>query len=179
MALTATVYNFEVELADSDRGVYESLALRLALHPSESIDHLWTRTLAYLLEYEDGLEFSRGISAGEEPAIWSRDAGGAIKRWIEVGTPDAARLHKAAKAAERVAVYTHRESAALRQLAGKRIHHSADIPLYALDRQGLAALEELLDRRLRLALVVSGGRLYIDLAGRQITMDVTEHRLDG
>ncbi len=179
MALTATVYNFEVELADGDRGVYESLALRLALHPSEAIDHLWTRTLAYLLEYEDGLEFSRGISAGEEPAIWSRDAAGAIRRWIEVGTPDAARLHKAAKAAARVAVYTHRESAALRQLAGRRIHRGADIPLYALDRQGLAALEELLDRRLRFALVVSGGRLYIDLAGRQITMDVTEHRLAG
>jgi uncharacterized protein YaeQ len=179
MALTATVYNFDVELADSDRGVYESLALRLALHPSESIDHLWTRTLAYCLEYEPGLEFSRGISAGDEPAIWSHDAGGAVKRWIEVGTPDAPRLHKAAKTAQRVAVYTHRAAAALRQLAGKQIHRGAEIPLYAIDRPALDALAELLDRRLRIQLVASGGRLYIDVAGRQVTADVTEHRLDG
>jgi uncharacterized protein YaeQ len=179
MALTATVYNFDVELADSDRAVYESLALRLALHPSESIDYLWTRTLAYCLEYEPGLEFSRGISAGDEPAIWSHDAGGAIKSWIEVGTPDAPRLHKAAKAAQRVAVYTHREAAALRQLAGKQIHRAAEIPLYAFSRQALSELEALLDRRLRIQLVVSGGQLYIDVAGRQITAAVTEHRLDG
>ncbi len=179
MALTATVYNFDVELADSDRGVYESLALRLALHPSESIDYLWTRTLAYCLEYEPGLEFSRGISAGNEPAIWSHDASGAVKSWIEVGTPDAPRLHKAAKAAQRVAVYTHREAAALRQLAGKSIHRGAEIPLYAFSPQALAELAEVLDRRLRIQVVVSGGRLFIDVAGRQITCDVTEHRLDG
>src|ERR1700761_376378 len=116
MALTATIHQFEIELADSDRGVYETLALRLALHPSESAEHLWLRTLAYCLEYEDGLEFSRGVSAGDEPALWSHDPGGPLRKWIEVGAPDAARLHKAAKAAERVAVYTCRPSATLRQL---------------------------------------------------------------
>jgi uncharacterized protein YaeQ len=67
MALTATIYNFEIELADSDRHVYESLNLRLARHPSESEDYLVTRLLAYLLEYAEGIEFSRGVSSRTNP----------------------------------------------------------------------------------------------------------------
>src|SRR5215210_8461686 len=105
MALGATVYNFDVELADSDRQVYETLAVRMARHPSESEEYLVTRLLAYLLEYTGGIEFSRGVSDPDEPAIAVRDLTGAITTWIEIGTPDAARLHKASKTAARVAVY--------------------------------------------------------------------------
>ena len=62
MALGAIVYNFDVELADADRHVYESLALRVARHPSESEEYMLARLLAYLLEFEKGIEFSRGVS---------------------------------------------------------------------------------------------------------------------
>src|SRR5918999_2002196 len=124
MALGATIYNFDIELADTDRNVYESLALRVARHPSESEEYLVARLLAYLLEYTEGIEFSRGVSDPDEPAIVVRDLTGAISTWIEVGTPDAARLHKASKAARRVAVYTHKDPAQfLKQLAGEKIHH--------------------------------------------------------
>src|SRR5687767_11708414 len=87
--LTATLYNFDVELADSDRQVYESLALRVARHPSESEEYLVTRVLAYLLEFTEGIDFSAGISTPDEPAIAVRDLTGAIATWIEIGTPDA------------------------------------------------------------------------------------------
>src|SRR5688572_17111025 len=97
MALTATFYNFDVELADNDRSGYESLALRVAQHPSESDEYLIARVLAYLLEYREGIEFSRGVSEPEEPAISIRDLTGRITTWIEIGTPDSTRLHKAAK----------------------------------------------------------------------------------
>ena len=98
MALGATLYNFDVELADSDRHVYESLALRVAQHPSESDEYLIARVLAYLLEFAEGIEFSRGVSDPDDPTIAIRDRTGAITTWIDVGTPDAARLHKASKA---------------------------------------------------------------------------------
>src|SRR5688572_18431649 len=111
MALGATIYNFDVELADTDRNVYDSLALRVARHPSESEEYLVARLLTYLLEYAEGIEFSRGVSDPDEPAIAVRDLTGAIKAWIDIGTPDAARLHKASKAAARVAVYTHKDPA--------------------------------------------------------------------
>lgn len=67
MALQATIFNFDIELADGDRGVSESLSLRVARHPSESEDHLIARLLAYLLEFVDGLAFSRGLSEPDEP----------------------------------------------------------------------------------------------------------------
>ncbi|MFL6280444.1 MAG: YaeQ family protein, partial [Vicinamibacterales bacterium] len=89
MALQATVYNFDVELTDHDRGVYESLPLRVARHPSESEDFLVARVLAYLLEYAEGIAFSRGVSDPDEPAIGIRDLTGAIIAWIDIGTPDA------------------------------------------------------------------------------------------
>ena len=63
MAQTATIYNFDIELADADRNLYETLALRVACHPSEAPEYLVTRVLAYLLEYAEGIEFSRGVSA--------------------------------------------------------------------------------------------------------------------
>ena len=125
MALTATIYNFRIELADSDREVYESLALRVARHPSESEEYLLTRVLAYALEFTEGIEFSRGLSEPDEPAIRVRDLTGALRSWIEIGTPDAGRLHKACKVAPRVAVYTHKDPAQLiGKLAGERIHRA-------------------------------------------------------
>src|SRR5580765_8723244 len=108
MALGATIYNFDIDLADSDRHVYESLALRVARHPSESEEYLLTRLLAYLLEFAEGIEFSKGLSSPDEPAITVRDLTGALRAWIEIGNPDADRLHRASKASPRVAVYTRK-----------------------------------------------------------------------
>ena len=97
-SLTATIYNFDIDFADHDRQAYETLALRVARHPSESEEYLWTRVLAYALEFTSGIEFSKGgLSDPDEPAIAVRDLTGALRAWIEVGTPDAERLHRAAK----------------------------------------------------------------------------------
>src|SRR5262245_32856653 len=90
MALPATIYNFDIDLSDSDRGVYESVALRVAQHSSESDEYLIARVLAYLLEHAEGIAFSRGVSEPEEPMISVRDLTGKVRSWIEIGTPDAA-----------------------------------------------------------------------------------------
>jgi len=178
MALTSTVYNFDVELADSDRGVYETLPIRAALHPSETEEYLWTRVLAYCLQYEEGLAFSKGLSDGDEPALWVRDPDGRVRLWIEIGTPDAARLHKAAKAADRVAVYTHKDPhSLLRRLEGERIHRAEEIPVYAIDRNLLARLVEVLDRRVKMHLAVTGGHLYVEVGGRSLEGAVEELRI--
>src|SRR5918997_3619232 len=136
MALTATIHNFDIQLSDVDRGVYESLSLRVARHPSETEEYLLTRVLAYCLEYAEGIAFSKGLAEPDEPALSVRDLTGALRVWIDVGAPDAARLHKASKAAPRVAVYTHRPPAQLlRPLAGERIHRAEELELYAFDRE--------------------------------------------
>src|SRR5579859_1329396 len=116
MALSATIHHFRVTLSDVDREVYETLDLRLARHPSESLRYLVTRTLAYCLSYAEGIAFSKeGISSAEEPPIAVRDSTGILLAWIDVGFPSAERLHKATKAARRVALYTHVDAALLRR----------------------------------------------------------------
>jgi uncharacterized protein YaeQ len=178
MALTATVYSFEIALSDVDRGVYETLSLRAALHPSEAVDHMLARVLAYCLEYEEGIAFSKGVSDGDEPPVAVRGPDGRIKAWIEVGVPDADRLHKAAKSAGRVAVYTHKEPRTLlRQLAGRTIHRAAEIPIHEVDRAFLATLAAALERRMRFDLSVTGRHLYITVAGRSWDAPLVEHRL--
>jgi uncharacterized protein YaeQ len=170
MALTATIYNFDVDVADADRHVYESLALRVARHPSESEEYLVARVLAYLLERADGIAFSRGVSDPDEPAIAIRDLTGGLRTWIDVGTPDAARLHKASKAAARVVVYTHKDPAQfLKHLAGERIHRGEALELYAIDRQLIAALVARLERRVAFSLSVTDRELYVSIGADTLT----------
>jgi uncharacterized protein YaeQ len=171
VAAGATVYNVEIDLADADRHVYETLALRVARHPSESEEYLVARILAYALEFTDGIAFSSGgVSDPDEPPIAIRDLTGAIRTWIDIGSPDAARLHKASKAAPRVAVYTHKDPARLLEnLAGERIHRAAELEIYALDRALVAALVARLDRRMTFALGVSGGELFVSIGTDTLT----------
>jgi uncharacterized protein YaeQ len=165
MALGATVHNFDIDLADADRGVYESLALRVARHPSESDEYLVARVLAYCLEYGEGIAFSPGgLSDPDEPPVAIRDLTGALRTWIDIGTPEAARLHRAAKLAARVAVYVHKDpSQWLRSLAGARIHRAAEVELWAFDRSLIAALCARLERRTAFTLSVSDRELFVSL----------------
>ena len=159
MALTATIYAFDIELADVDRGVYETLALRVARHPSETEDYLLTRVLAYCLEYAEGIGFSSGLSDPDEPTLAVRDLTGVVRVWVEIGAPDAARIHKASKAAPRVVVYTHKDPEKLiTQWRGERIHRAGQLELYSMDRRLLAELVARLERRMTLALSVTSGQ---------------------
>jgi len=174
MAQTATIYNFDIELADADRNVYESLSLRVARHPSESEEYLVTRLIAYLVEYVEGIEFSRGVSDAEAPAIAVRDLTGRITAWIDIGTPDAARLHKAAKSGARVVVYTHKNpDQFLKQLSGEKIHRSDELELYAVDRSLVAALAARLERRVAFSVSIAGRELYLSIGTDTLTGAVT------
>ncbi len=178
MALNSTIYNVVVELSDIDRGVYESLDLRLAQHPSESAEYMVTRLLAYLLEYTEGIEFTQGLSNADEPAIVVRDLTGRLMAWIEVGMPDADRLHRASKLAGRVALYTHREMRqVLQQLEGKKVHRAAEIPIYSFGRGFIDSVAAAFDRRVKLSLSVTERHLYLDLSGTSFTTVIEEHRL--
>jgi uncharacterized protein YaeQ len=178
MALTATIYNFDVQLADMDRGVFESLAFKVAQQPSEADEHMIARVLAYCLEYAEGIGFSKGIAEPEEPALFVRDLTGAMRVWIDIGSPDASRLHKASKAAPRVAVYTHKDPARLLDaLAGQRIHKAEQLELWALDRALIAELVARLDRRMSFDLTVTERHLYLTIDGDSLEGTVVRHPL--
>lgn len=178
MALTATIYRVTVELAHIDRGVYETLDLRLARHPSESLEYMATRLLAYCLEYREGIELTEGVSSGDDPAVLVRDLTGRVTAWIEIGLPSAERLHRGHKLAGRAAVYTHRGiQQVLGELNGHGIHRAEDIPIVELDRAFVAALAESLDRRTSFSLSITEGQLYVELGGRHLESRLVTHRL--
>jgi uncharacterized protein YaeQ len=165
MALGSTVYHFEIELSDVDRAAYATLDLRLARHPSESLRYLLTRTLAYCLSYEEGIAFSKGgLSSSDEPPVAVRDPTGALQAWIDVGAPSAKRLHKATKAAARVAVFTHVALPLLiAEAASSPVHRLDEIEVWPLEATFLDAVTARLDRKHAMALTRSDGTLYLGL----------------
>jgi len=170
VALTSTIYRFDIDLADADRRIYESLSLHVACHASESDEYLVARVLAYALESTEGIGFTRGLSEPQWPAILVRDLTGAVRSWIEIGTPDAARLHKACKASPRVAVYVQKDPAQwLRTLAGERIHRSDGLELYAFDLALIDGLVARLGRRMSFALSVTDRELTVSMDGATLT----------
>lgn len=177
MASGATIHSFSIQLADVDRGVYEELALRVARHPSETDAFMVTRVLAYCLEYADGIAFTEGIAATDEPAVLVRDLTGAITAWIEVGAPDAARLHTGSMRAERVAVYTHRDPAKVATAwAGKRIHRADEVRLYSFEPGFVNSVAGMLGRRTAMTLSVIERRLYLDVDGTGLESDIIDTR---
>jgi uncharacterized protein YaeQ len=165
MALSSTVFVFDVDLADSDRQIYEHLSLRVARHPSESDEFLVARVLAYCLEFTEGIEFSRGLSDADEAPITVRDATGKLLVWIDVGTPAAERLHRAAKTAGRVVVYVHKDPRQwLRQLEAATIHRRDHLELRAFDRQLIAGLVARLERRMSFSVSVAGAEIFVSLS---------------
>jgi len=161
--VTPTIHSFEIELSDVDRGVYQTLAIRAARHPSETEDHLVTRVLAYCLEYAEGIAFSNGLAEPDEPPLAVRDLTGVMRVWIDIGAPDAARMHKAGKAAARVVVYTHKDPERVAcSWAGEHIHRGAELELYlelySVARPFLAELVARLKRRMVFALGTARAR---------------------
>jgi uncharacterized protein YaeQ len=164
MALGATIYVFKIDLADADRGVYQPLELRVARHPSETEEHLLTRIVAYCLEYTEGIAFSNGLFDSDQPTISVRDLTGALRVWIDVGAPDAARLHRAAKLAPRVAIYTNKDAVLLAaRLGAERIHRVEAMELYAVDRDWLAGFAARLSRRMEFTLTIAERHVYLSL----------------
>jgi uncharacterized protein YaeQ len=164
LALGATIYTFDIDLADADRNVYESLNLRVAQHPSETPDYLMTRVLAYCFEFAEGIGFSKGLSDPDEPAISVRDLTGALQVWVDIGLPEPERLHRASKAAPRVAVYTHKDPAQwVVKLAQSKIHRADKLEIFAFERTWLAALVQRLERRMKFSLARSESEIYLNI----------------
>jgi uncharacterized protein YaeQ len=178
MALGATVYHVEVNLSDTDRNVYESLDLRIAQHPSETMRYLVARTIGLALYWEAGIAFSRGLSTTDEPAVWVRELDGRIRLWMDIGAPSAERLHKASKAAQRVVVIAYDDaSSLLRATAGSRIHRATEIEVVSVATVLLDAVAEVTGRHAKWDVTHTGGHLYVTTEGRTYDAPVSRRML--
>lgn len=170
---------FEIELSDVDRGVYQTLDLRLAQHPSEIPSYLLTRAIAFALKCEENLEFSpAGLGDPDVPAMRSVLPGGGFDLWIEIANPSAKRLHKASKAAGRVIVYTYKNVTGwLTELRSSEIHRSEAMRLYALDPKFLSDLESTLEKNNHWNLLVQESQLNLDTGAASFSTEVQSLKL--
>lgn len=172
MSAPSTLYRFRVDLSDVERGVYAPLDFRVAQHPSEGMPYFLTRVLAYALNVEPDafppLQFNpAGLSDSEEPCLQIPGANGGVRLWIEIGNPSARKLHKASKAAEKVRVYTYRETASLlRDVAANRVHRAEDVEVFALAPAFFDRVGKILERDNRWSLMLNDGTLILTAGER-------------
>lgn len=173
MATGSTIHTFDITLADVDRDTYQALNLRVAQHPSETLEFLVTRVLAYCLEYAEGISFSKGLSEPDEPAIAVLDLTGALQTWVDIGLPEPARLHRASKASPQVVVYAHKDPTLwLQRLTDARIHRAGQLRVQVLDRDWLARMVTLLQRRMQWSLSRSEGQIYLTIGQETLETDL-------
>lgn len=173
------LYRFRIDLSDVGRSVYEQLDFRLAQHPSESLEFLLTRCLAYCLSVEPGLAFSAGgLSDPDTPCLSSDDPRGGKSLWIEIGNPSARRLHKAAKASKRVKVYTYKNPGSLLdEIREGDVFQAEKIEVFSFAPEFLERLEALLERDNEWTLVVDQGSLMLSADGWSETGELRRHSL--
>lgn len=151
MSQATVLYRFRIDLSDVDRGVYDQLDFRLALHPSESHLYFLTRVLAYSLNAQEGLQFSAsGLSEPDGPTIFLNGSNGRNELWIEIGNPSVKKMHKAAKASPLVKIYTYKEAQLIiNEGRSQQIHNAEKIQIFAFDPKFLERLAKDLPRDVR------------------------------
>lgn len=162
MALKATIFKADVQIADMDRHYYCDHALTIARHPSETDERMMVRLLAFVLNADPALVFGRGLSTEDEPDLWRKDLTGAIGSWIDVGLPDERRLLKAGGRAEEVLVYSYGGAAAIwwKQVA-PRIERLKNARVYGLAPEMTQALAALAERTMRLQCTIQDGHVWV------------------
>lgn len=164
---------FEVQLAQTDEGRYESLSFRLAQHPSETSDFLVTRALAYCLLYAPGIGLSAGICAGDEPPVHIQDDHGRRAVWIDVGRPPPERIGKATVACDQVWVVTWRDPREVWNHLERSVRKPERLTILGIDPDLVSGLGAALSRRNAWDLTVSGGSLYAQVGDEALQSILT------
>jgi uncharacterized protein YaeQ len=162
MALKATIYKAELQIADMDRNYYQEHGLTLARHPSETDERMMVRLLAFALHASDALMFTKGLFDTDEPDLWQKDLTGAIELWIEVGQPDEKRLMKACGRAAKVIVYSYSATSHIWYKAiANKLERAKNLTVINIPAEASAQLEKLATRNMQLQCTIQDGQVWL------------------
>lgn len=163
MALKATIFKVELQIADLDRQYYQDHALTLARHPSETDERMMVRLLAFALHADADLTFTRGISSSDEPDLWQKHPDGTIQAWIELGQPDLKRLRSACGRAQQVFVYSYsgRSADIWWQQMRPRVENLDNLSVTNLPAEAVRELAGLAQRNMQLTCTVQDGQVWV------------------
>lgn len=172
MALGATIYKIELNVADTDRHYYGSHALTIARHPSETNERMMARVIAFALNAHEHLQFTKGLSETDEPDIWLKDLTGAIELWIEVGQPVETRILKACGRSQKVVVYCYNGQAS--QLwwdsAKQKLERARNLKVVSLPQASIKELAAEVQRTITLHLNIQDGEVFVSTQSGQISL---------
>lgn len=162
MALKATIYKADVQIADMDRHYYQDHGLTLARHPSETDERMMIRLLAFAIHANEALSFTKGLFDTDEPDLWQKDLTGAIQLWIEVGQPDEKRIMKACGRSEQVIVYSYSATSHIwyKQIANK-LERARNLTIINIPAEASAQLEKLANRNMQLQCTIQDSQIYL------------------
>ena len=163
MALKATIFKAELQIADMDRNYYRDHALTIARHPSETDERMMVRLLAYALHASDALTFGKGLSADDEPDLWRKDLTGAIELWIDVGQPDEKRIRRACGRAREVFVYSYggQGAAIWWDQIGSKLERNGNLTVVSVPTASSQALAKLARRNMQLHCTIQDQQIWL------------------
>ena len=161
MAIKPTIYKFRISLSDLNRDYYDTLNLTLAQHPSETIERMMVRVLAFCINAQDNLVFTKGLSEVDEPDLWVRTLDDQTALWIEVGEPSAERIKKAGHLANKVNIYSFNSKSDIwwTQIKGKISQLKASV--YKFKWEEILALAALVERTMDMSVSITGDSAYV------------------
>ncbi len=161
MALKPTIYKFKIAIADLNREVYQSVNFTLARHPSETPERMMARVLAYCLNIEEFLTFTKGLSDLDEPDIWARSLDNQIQLWIDIGEPTADRIKKSASLSHRTKVYSFNSKSDIWWEKGQTKFNKINACIVRFDWQSIQSLASLVERSMNLSVTITGDDAFI------------------
>jgi uncharacterized protein YaeQ len=161
VAIKPTIFKLQIFLSDVDRNYYDCLNLTVAQHPSETRERMMARVVAYCLNAQERLTFSRGISATDEPDIWLHTLDGRLVLWIDVGEPTAERIKKASHIAERVNVYSFNTKSDVWWEQGRSRFAELSAAVYRFDWESIKTLADLVQRTMDMSFTITGESAYV------------------
>lgn len=164
MAIKPTIYKFKIALSDLNRDVYDLLNLTVAQHPSESTERMMTRLLAYCLNWQEFLSFTKGLSDIDEPAIWAKSLDDQILLWIDVGEPSEDRVKKATRQAKQTKVYSFNIKSDVWWEQGKAKFQKLNAEYYRMDKQQINNLAKMVERTMDISVTISEQSAYVATA---------------
>lgn len=161
MALKPTIYKFQIDLSDTNRHYYDSLNLTIAQHPSETMERMMARILAYCINVQDNLTFTKGLSETEEPDLWARTMDGTLELWIDVGEPAPERIKKATRIAKQVKVYCFNKKSDTWWSQGQASFKKLNASVFQFSTEEIKTLASLVERTMNLSITITEDSAYI------------------
>jgi uncharacterized protein YaeQ len=174
MAIKATIFKAQIQISDMDRHVYDSPALTIARHPSESDERMMIRVLALAMGWpadsnEGTLELAKDMWEPDEPALWHKNYTGEILHWVEVGQPDDKRIMKACGRANKVSLWAFQSSTPVWwSTIANKLTRANKLTVWQVPTEQSQALAALAQRSMQLQVTVQDGTIWVGEGERSV-----------